>query len=210
MRVRNLATAVLSGLVMLFGLGVGLRPVEATVRIHVDLTSQTMQVRSDSGASYVWPVSTARRGFVTPRGSYGVQSLQRMHVSHKYHNSPMPHSIFFRGGYAIHGTYSVGALGRAASHGCIRLAPGNAALLYQMVRAEGARISITGSAPADVRYAGAEYRHHHGDRLAYAAHHHHGHAQVAARRIPVDPVAYAPLAPSYDDWMDDPLGGSGY
>ena len=199
MRVWNLATAALSGLVMLFGLGVGMRPAEATVRIHVDLTSQTMQVQSADGASYVWPVSTARRGFVTPRGSYGVQSLQRMHLSRKYHNSPMPHSIFFRGGYAIHGTYSVGALGRAASHGCIRLAPGHAALLYRMVQAEGARISITGSPPADVRYAGADRRHHHGRRT-----------DVAARRIPIDPVAYAPLAPSYDDWMDDPLGGSGY
>ena len=199
MRVRNLATAVLSGLVVLVFLAAGLRPAEATVRIHVDLTSQTMQVRSGSGASYVWPVSTARRGFVTPRGRYSVQSLQRMHLSRKYHNSPMPHSIFFRGGYAIHGTYSVGALGRAASHGCIRLSPGNAALLYRMVQAEGARISITGSPPADVRYAGADRHHRHGH-----------HTEFAARRVPADPVAYAPLAPSFDDWVGDPLGGTGY
>ncbi len=198
MRVRNLASVALSGLVMLFGLAAGMCPAEATVRIHVDLTSQTMQVQSDSGVSYVWPVSTARRGFVTPRGSYGVQSLQRMHLSRKYHNSPMPYSIFFRGGYAIHGTYSVGALGRAASHGCIRLSPGNAALLYEMVQAEGARISITGSSPADVRYAGAEHRHR------------RGRTQFAARRVQAQPVAYAPFAPSYDDWMEDPLGGTGY
>lgn len=59
----------------------------------------------------------------------------------------MPHSIFFRGGYAIHGTNAVGALGRPASHGCVRLAPGAAARLFSMVRRDGARIRIVGSPP---------------------------------------------------------------
>ena len=73
--------------------------------------------------------------------------LTRTHFSHKYHMSPMPYSIFFAGGYAIHGTYSTGSLGRPASHGCVRLAPGNAETLYHMVQAEGARITIYGSPP---------------------------------------------------------------
>jgi hypothetical protein len=90
--------------------------------------------------------------------------MQRMHYSRKYDMSPMPHSIFFRGGYAIHGSYATGALGRPASHGCIRLAPGNAALLYHLVRAEGASISITGSKPRASYYGGNRY--HHGARLA--------------------------------------------
>ena len=51
----------------------------------------------------------------------------------------MPHSIFFRGGYAIHGTGAVKNLGRPASHGCVRLAPKNAALLYSMAREVGPR-----------------------------------------------------------------------
>jgi hypothetical protein len=118
----------------------------ASVQIHIDLSSQRMHVTSFSG-SYTWPVSTARSGYTTPRGSYAPTSLQRMHYSRKYHNSPMPHSIFFRGGYAIHGSYATGALGRPASHGCVRLAPGNAAKLFSMVQAEGARISISGSPP---------------------------------------------------------------
>src|SRR3712207_7541770 len=46
--------------------------------------------------------------------------LHRMWYSRKYDNSPMPHSIFFTGGYAIHGTPHVRSLGRPASHGCIR------------------------------------------------------------------------------------------
>ena len=118
----------------------------ATVQIHIDLSSQRMHVTSSSG-SYTWPVSTARSGYTTPRGSYAPTSLQRMHYSRKYDNSPMPHSIFFRGGYAIHGSYATRSLGRPASHGCVRLAPGNAAALFSMVKAEGARISVSGAPP---------------------------------------------------------------
>jgi hypothetical protein len=80
-----------------------------------------------------------------------------MHYSRKYDMSPMPYSIFFRGGYAIHGSYATGALGRPASHGCVRLAPENAAVLYQLVQMEGASISITGSPPRASRYTSRRY-----------------------------------------------------
>jgi lipoprotein-anchoring transpeptidase ErfK/SrfK len=49
----------------------------------------------------------------------------------------MPHSVFFLGGYAIHGTYYVKSLGRPASHGCVRLHPDNAAALFDLVRSAG-------------------------------------------------------------------------
>jgi len=128
-------------------LGSGAR---ATVWIHIDLGSQRMYVKSSEG-DYVWRVSTARSGYRTPRGSFAPTGMQRMHYSSKYDNSPMPYSIFFRGGYAIHGTYAVGALGRPVSHGCVRLSPSHAALLFHMVQSEGARISISGSPPRGVR-----------------------------------------------------------
>ena len=118
---------------------------QAKVQIHIDLSSQRMTVNSSSG-SYVWPVSTARSGYVTPRGSYRPTSLQRMHYSRKYHMSPMPHSIFFRGGYAIHGTTAIRNLGRPASHGCVRLHPSNAATLYSLIQKYGmgnARVIVT-------------------------------------------------------------------
>jgi lipoprotein-anchoring transpeptidase ErfK/SrfK len=60
-----------------------------------------------------------------------------MHYSSKYENSPMPYSVFFRGGYAIHGTGYVKSLGRPVSHGCVRLHPRNAAMLYRLVRSYG-------------------------------------------------------------------------
>ncbi len=126
----------------------------ATTHIHINLSTQTMHVQSSSG-SYSWPVSTARAGYSTPRGSFAPTGLQPMHYSRKYHMSPMPHSIFFRGGYAIHGSYETGMLGRPASHGCVRLSPGHAAMLYQMVQSEGGSISISGAPPRGHYYGSA-------------------------------------------------------
>jgi hypothetical protein len=134
-----------------------LRLAYAAAHIQIDLSTQTMHVESSAG-SYSWPVSTARSGYWTPRGSYAPTGLQRMHYSRKYHMSPMPYSIFFRGGYAIHGTYATGALGRPASHGCVRLSPGNAKRLYEIVQSEGGRISITGTPPGATRYAAKSSR----------------------------------------------------
>ena len=116
----------------------------ALIKIRIDLSSQQMVVQG-RGTSMTFPISSAREGYKTPRGTFRPQRMTRMHHSKKYHNSPMPHAIFFTGGYAIHGTYAEGSLGRPASHGCVRLSRRNAAILYEMVQDEGARISIVGS-----------------------------------------------------------------
>ena len=108
-------------------------PAMAETDITISKSHQRMTVHSSEG-SYSWPVSTARRGYYTPTGVFHPYSLQPMHYSRKYDNAPMPHSIFFSGGYAIHATPHVGNLGRPASHGCVRLAPGNAATLYGIVK----------------------------------------------------------------------------
>ena len=118
----------------------------ATVVAHINLSTQRVNVSVDGSPAYSWPVSTARRGYVTPTGSYRPVRTERMWYSRKYQMSPMPYSVFFRGGYAIHGTGYVGALGRPASHGCVRLSPANAATFYKLVRARGmqnAKIVIT-------------------------------------------------------------------
>lgn len=105
---------------------------KAETDIIISKSKQRMIVHSSEG-SYSWPVSTARRGYYTPTGVFYPYSLQPMHYSRKYDNAPMPHSIFFSGGYAIHATPHTGNLGRPASHGCVRLSPGNAATLYGIV-----------------------------------------------------------------------------
>jgi len=116
----------------------------ASVTVQISNSAQRMRVYVDGGLTYAWPVSTARRGYRTPAGSYRVQRMERMWYSRKYHMSPMPYSLFFRGGYAIQGTNSIRQLGRPASHRCVRLHPGNAAALYRLVQSRGgARIVVT-------------------------------------------------------------------
>ncbi len=109
----------------------------ASVVAKVDLSRQTMNVYVHGKRRYTWRVSTARRGYVTPTGSYSVKRMHTMWYSRKYHMSPMPHSLFFKGGYAVHGTDAIKSLGRPASHGCIRLHPTNARKLFQLTRRYG-------------------------------------------------------------------------
>ena len=109
---------------------------------HIDLSKQQMQVFKGDNLLYKWRVSTARRGYVTPVGSYQPQFLEKMHYSRRYHNSPMPHSIFFKGNFAIHGTNSIRRLGRRASHGCVRLHPKNAKKLYSLIQQHGKKNTL--------------------------------------------------------------------
>ncbi|MEM8813539.1 MAG: L,D-transpeptidase [Pseudomonadota bacterium] len=109
----------------------------ASIVAKIDISSQRMHVYVNGKSRYSWPVSTARRGYRTPIGSFRPTRMHRTYYSRKYHNSPMPHSIFFYGGYAIHGTGAIKNLGRPASHGCIRLHPTNARALFNLVRSHG-------------------------------------------------------------------------
>ena len=111
-----------------------LAPAEAGIVVTVDKTAQRLSVEVDGFPRYEWPVSTARWGYRTPNGTYRPQWLARKWFSRLYDWSPMPYSIFFDGGYAIHGSYEISHLGRPASHGCIRLHPQNAAVLFGLVQ----------------------------------------------------------------------------
>lgn len=111
------------------------------VDITIDLSEQEMFVQTPDGQA-LWPVSTGRKGYYTPPGTFRPYRIAEMHYSKKYDDAPMPHSIFYHGGYAIHGTYDVRKLGRPASHGCVRLHPDNAALLFEIVEYYGMENTI--------------------------------------------------------------------
>ena len=116
------------------------------VTAKIDLSEQRLYLYVDGRLRSKWPVSTARKGFRTPTGSWRPTRLERDWHSRKYNWAPMPHSVFFLGGYAIHGTNAVKSLGRPASHGCIRLHPANAAHLFKLVQRYGrnqTRVVIT-------------------------------------------------------------------
>lgn len=114
-----------------------LAPASARVNAVVDISNQSLNLYVDGSLRHSWRVSTGRRGYRTPTGSYSPKRLERQWYSRKYHWSPMPYAVFFRGGYAIHGTNETGRLGRPASHGCIRLRTAHARTLFNLIRQHG-------------------------------------------------------------------------
>lgn len=136
----------------------GITAAQAGVDVKVDIAAQRMSVTTSDGEVYNWAISSGRQGFRSPNGVYRPTRLEKNWYSRKY-GGAMPHAVFFRGGYAIHGTNAVGALGRPASHGCIRLHPANAAKLFALVKKHGAaqtRIALNGAAPDNLsRFAKA-------------------------------------------------------
>ncbi len=139
---------VLGILAVLFLSVLGATRAQAGVDVRVDIAAQRMKVTTSDGEVYDWRISSGRSGFRSPNGVYRPTRLERSWYSRKY-GGAMPYAVFFRGGYAIHGTTAVGALGRPASHGCIRLHPANAAKLFALVKRHGAgqtRIALNGAA----------------------------------------------------------------
>jgi hypothetical protein len=110
---------------------------QADVVVNISKSQQRLAVTVDGAETYRWPVSTGRAGYSTPTGNYHPIRLERDWYSHKYDNAPMPYSVFFYRGYAVHGTMEARRLGHPASHGCVRLSPANASILFSLVRRHG-------------------------------------------------------------------------
>lgn len=136
-------------------LSTALLPASAEILITVDKGAQRMNVSVDGQTRYTWPVSTGVESHDTPSGAHRPFRMERTHFSREFDDAPMPNAIFFTTqGHAIHGTNHTRQLGNAASHGCVRLAPKNAATLFGLVKAQGmasTRVVIEG---ADVVMAG--------------------------------------------------------
>ena len=113
-------------------------PASASILVTIDKSAQQMSVAVDGAQRYTWPISTGRPGYDTPNGSYKPNRMDADHFSQEWDNAPMPHTIFFDlHGHAIHGFFDVKHLGRAVSHGCVRLSPDHATTLFNLVKSEG-------------------------------------------------------------------------
>ncbi len=127
-------------------------PASAALLIEIDKSAQMMTVTQDGARLYTWPVSTGLRGYDTPGGSYKPFRMEKDHFSREWDDAPMPHSIFFTTrGHAIHGTTQARAIGRPASHGCVRLEQENARVLFDLVKREGmanTRVVLHGAIPS--------------------------------------------------------------
>lgn len=125
----------------------------ATVQITIDLTAQRMRFTAP-GSSGTFKISSGlppEHGTPGSGRCYAPDFIETMHYSSLYNSAPMPHSIFFNGNIAIHGTDAEWKLGQPASHGCIRLSKVNAKALFGVVKANGranTSICVTGKTPS--------------------------------------------------------------
>ncbi len=115
----------------------GASSARADILVNVSKSQQKLEVIVDGAEAFRWPVSTGRAGHATPSGNFRPHFMARHWYSRQYGRTPMPYAVFFHRGYAVHGTMESYNLGRVASHGCVRLRPDNAAILYWLVRKHG-------------------------------------------------------------------------
>ena len=93
-------------------------PACAAILVQIDKSTQTMTVSRDGELLYRWPVSTGRRGYDTPNGTFRAFRMEADHYSKEWDDAPMPHSIFFTQiGHAIHGYLDTRNIGLPASCG---------------------------------------------------------------------------------------------
>jgi lipoprotein-anchoring transpeptidase ErfK/SrfK len=126
------------------------KPLPTTLIARINLTTQTMTVQAGGKTIHSWKVSTGAPGFATPPGNFRPSWMAKDWRSRQYDDAPMPYSVFFNRGIAVHGTMNPGSLGRAASHGCVRLATPNAAKFFKLVQRHGmaqTRIVVHGRQP---------------------------------------------------------------
>jgi lipoprotein-anchoring transpeptidase ErfK/SrfK len=105
-------------------------PCTSTVRACIDLTHNKAWLLRDGVVEYgPAPITSGRKGYRTPVGTFHVRSRERLHLSRAFDNAPMPYSVFFIPGIAFH----QGSLG-VPSHGCIHLSKAAAITFYNTLR----------------------------------------------------------------------------
>ena len=92
-------------------------PCAATARACIDLAHNKAWLLRGGVVEYgPVPITSGRRGYRTPVGTFRVLAKERLHLSRAFDNAPMPYSVFFIPGIAFHqGSLAV------TSHGCIHL-----------------------------------------------------------------------------------------
>lgn len=105
-------------------------------------TKQSAKVYVNGKFKYKFKVSTGKvssdGGIETPKGYFLPYFLNKDHYSRKY-DAPMPNSVFFVGGVAMHqtlGSANLAKLGKEkASHGCVRMTGKDSQIIFDLIRA---------------------------------------------------------------------------
>jgi lipoprotein-anchoring transpeptidase ErfK/SrfK len=128
-------------------------PVVHTRRIVVSLEDRRLALIEDGQVKQVYPVAVGKDSTPSPAGTFTI--VERVENPTYYHDgkilSPGPGNPvgtrwmgLSKAGYGIHGTNAPKSIGKAASHGCIRMARPDLEALFGRVRT-GDTVEIVGS-----------------------------------------------------------------
>jgi lipoprotein-anchoring transpeptidase ErfK/SrfK len=100
--------------------------------IEIDLRHQRLVAWDGPSPSYAVLVSTGKSSTPTPTGVFSVQSRYRYArmQGEDYDIADVPYTLYFVGGYAIHGAYWHHRFGTPISHGCVNVAVNHARWLF--------------------------------------------------------------------------------
>ena len=134
--------------------------------IEINLAKQTLLAVEGDTPVYATLVSTGAGGmsddkeknpFVTPKGIFRVHTkhvastMDSRQPEAEFELRDVPYIQYFKDGYALHAAYWHDQFGTPRSHGCINLAPKDAAKLFGFTKPEvpegwhGASVALTGS-----------------------------------------------------------------
>jgi lipoprotein-anchoring transpeptidase ErfK/SrfK len=101
--------------------------------IEIDLSEQKLYAHVGQRTSYVAPISSGTRYYPTVTGRFKIYAKYRStRMSGPGYNLPgVPWTMYFYGGYAIHGAYWHNNFGHPMSHGCVNMKPNQAKWLYR-------------------------------------------------------------------------------
>lgn len=101
--------------------------------IQVDLSQQRLVAWEGTNPVYAVVVSTGKKSTPTRIGTFAIKTKHRYArmVGSDYDVPNVPHTMYYSGGYAIHGAYWHNRFGTPVSHGCVNVAPNHAAWLFK-------------------------------------------------------------------------------
>jgi lipoprotein-anchoring transpeptidase ErfK/SrfK len=126
----------------------------AAVRLRIDVSERRLYLEEDGAVTRTWPVAVGTKTHPTPRGSFAVRRMiwnpRWVPPDSEWARNEKPRGpgdprnpmgrvkIFFRDpAYYIHGTTDGGSVGRAASHGCVRMRNADVIELARLLMTHG-------------------------------------------------------------------------
>lgn len=105
--------------------------------VHVDLSEQALVAYEGAQPVYATVISSGKEGYEPPTGLFQVQQKYistTMNATDPidgfYEVEEVPWTLYYHGGYALHGAYWHTDFGKVRSHGCTNIAPVDARWLY--------------------------------------------------------------------------------